>query len=280
MRATMRLHAVLVSAILAMAACSHGGEKSAAPSSAADANVQSKEVTYDDGEAKLKGFIVYPKDADGPRPAVLVVHEWWGLNEHARKQAQRIADMGYVAMAVDMYGEGKQASHPDDAQKFMMEVMSNLTVGEKRFRAAEQVLKNDPRVDKDKIAAVGYCFGGAVVLHMARIGEDLDVAASLHGNLSTPAPMEQGKFKGKIFVGTGAADPFVPPEQVAAFRKEMENAGADFEIVEYAGAKHAFTNPEADHLGQEFNLPLAYNEEADKESWAKFSEDLKKAWGG
>jgi dienelactone hydrolase len=275
----MRVSAVLLSALLGAAACSHGGEKSATPSTAADADVQEKEVTYDDGETKLKGVIVYPKNVEGPRPAVLVVHEWWGLNEHARKQAERIADLGYVGMAIDMYGEGKQATHPDDAQKFMMEVMSNLALGEKRFEAAKKVLENDPRVDKTKIAAVGYSFGGAVVLHMARIGEDLDVAGSIHGNLSTPAPMEPGKFHGKIFVATGAADPFVPPEQVAAFRKEMEDAGASFEIEEYPNAKHAFTNPEADQLGKEYNLPLEYNAEADQGSWAAFTKDLKEAWG-
>jgi dienelactone hydrolase len=283
MRANFRLCAVLFSA-LSTAACGHAKSTSNEPASAAEAasdtgQATSKEVAYDDGEAKLKGFIVYPKDVSTPRPAVLVVHEWWGLNEHARTQARRLADLGYVAMAIDMYGEGKQASHPDDAKKFMMEVMSNLVVGERRFKAAKQVLVNDPRVDADKIAAVGYCFGGAVVLHMARTGEDLDVAASIHGNLATQAPMEKGKFNGKIFVATGGADPFVPPEQVATFRKEMEAAGASFDIVEYAGVKHAFTNPDADRMGQEFNLPLGYSAEADQGSWQKLSEELSKAFG-
>jgi dienelactone hydrolase len=283
MRANFRLRAVLFSALLT-SACGHAKSNTNEPASAAEAAgdtmASSKDVTYDDGETKLKGFIVYPKDVSGPRPAVLVVHEWWGLNEHSRAQAQRLADLGYVAMAIDMYGEGKQASHPDDAKKFMMEVMSNLVVGEKRFKAAKEVLLNDPHVDREKIAAVGYCFGGAVVLHMARIGEDLDVAASMHGNLATSAPMEAGKFDGKIFVATGAADPFVPPEQVAAFRKEMESAGAKFDIVEYAGAQHAFTNPDADRAGKEYKLPLAYSPEADKESWEKFSAELSAAFGG
>jgi dienelactone hydrolase len=267
---------------LLFVACAHGGASTPTPSAPAELDavsaVTTKEVEYSDGTTKLKGFIAYPAAA-GPRPAILVVHEWWGLNDYVRMRAQKLADMGYVAMAIDMYGEGKQADHPEDAQKFMMEVMNNLDTGVNRFEAAERLLKSDPRVNAEQIAAIGYCFGGAIVLTMARMGEDLDLVASFHGNLATKTPLEAGKFKGKIFVATGAADPFVPPEQVAAFRKEMDDAKADYELVEYAGALHAFTNPEADQNKAKFNLPLAYDAKADAESWQKLSEKLTEVWG-
>jgi dienelactone hydrolase len=272
----------ILSLSLSFVACAHGGKSAPSESAPAELNavqaVQTKEVDYTDGTTQLKGFIAYPAAA-GPRPAVIVVHEWWGLNDYVRMRAQKLADMGYVALAVDMYGEGKQAAHPDDAQKFMMEVLSNMDTGVKRFQAAKQFLASDPRVDASKMAAIGYCFGGAVVLHMARTGEDLDLVASFHGNLGTKTPLVKDRFKGKIFVAHGAADPFIPPEQVANFRKEMDAAGADYEFVEYAGAVHAFTNPEADAAKAKFGLPLGYDAAADAASWEKLSEKLVEIWG-
>jgi dienelactone hydrolase len=263
-------------------ACAHGAQSPATPSAPAEVNavqaVTTKEVDYSDGTTTLKGFIAYPA-ASEPRPAILVVHEWWGLNDYVRMRAQKLAEMGYVAMAVDMYGEGKQATHPEDATKFMTEVMSNMETGVKRFQAARKVLASDPRVDADRIAAIGYCMGGAIVLNMARNGEDLDLVASFHGNLATKTPLQEGKFKGKIFVATGAADPFVPPEQVAALRKELDDAKADYELVEYAGAVHAFTNPAADQAKAKFNLPLAYDAKADADSWQKLTDKLNEVWG-
>lgn len=274
-----RIYAFALSA-LAIFGCAHGASNTPSETTGEStvAETKEQEVEYSDGSTTLKGFIAYPT-ASGPRPAIMVVHEWWGLNDYIRSRARKLADMGYVAMAVDMYGNGKTADHPQDAQKFMMEVMGNLAVGIKRFQAAKQLLQKDARVDPDKIAAIGYCFGGAVSLHMARRGEDLDLVASFHGNLSTQKPMEPGIFKGKIFVAHGAADPFVPPEQVAAFRKEMDEAGANYEFVAYEGAVHAFTNPEATDNGQKFNLPLAYDAAADQASWQKLTELLEATWG-
>jgi dienelactone hydrolase len=281
---TKRLSVLLVISLVC-SACAHQAassepEKSVTTTQATSlGKPETKNVEYSDGEATMKGFIAYPGGATGPRPAVLVVHEWWGLNEHARASAERLAQLGYVALAVDMYGEGKSTDHPEDAQKFMMEVMSNQPVGEKRFRAAEQFLKNDPHVDADKIAAIGYCFGGAVALHMARIGEDLDAVVSFHGNLSTQEPMKPGAFKGKILVATGAADPFVPKEQVDALRNELEAAGAQFEIIEYPGVVHGFTNPHADEFKAKYNLPLSYDKNADADSWKKMEDLLRNVWG-
>jgi len=243
----------------------------------APTGVETKEVTYASGPTQLKGFIAYPARTD-KRPGVLVVHEWWGHNEHARRSATRLAEMGYVALAVDMYGDGKLAGHPDDAKKFMMEVMGNAQEGAKRFEAARALLAADPRTDADKIAAIGYCMGGAIVLNMARTGSDLDAVASFHGNLAAQQPMKPNAFAGKILVAHGGADPFVPPEQVEAFKKEMDAASAKYDLVVYPGAKHGFTNPEATENGKKFSIPIEYNAQADAESWQKLQQLLAEVW--
>ena len=236
--------------------------------SAAPATPQSKSVSYSAGATQLNGFIAYPAGSD-KRPGVLVVHEWWGLNDYARMRAQKLAELGYVALAVDMYGGGKLATHPDDAKKFAGEVMSNMPEAKARFEAARALLASDPRVDSSKIAAIGYCFGGGVVLNMARAGEPLAAVASFHGMLAGPEPMKPGAFAGHILVATGGADPFVPAEQVEGFKKEMDAAGAHYEVVVYPGAQHAFTNPDANAAATEFKLPLAYDAAADAASWQK-----------
>lgn len=240
--------------------------------------VEGKEVVYDADGTRLKGFIAYPANAAGKRPGVLVIHEWWGHNDYARMRATKLAELGYVALAVDMYGDGKVASHPEDATKMMMEVMGNLDVAVKRFTAAKALLESDPRTDATKIAAIGYCMGGAIALHMARIGTDLDAIAVFHGNLATKQPMAPGAFKGKILVANGGADSFVPAEQVQAFEKEMQAAGASYELDSYPNAKHAFTNPEATAKGEQFKLPLAYDAQADAESWKKLEQLLSQVW--
>lgn len=246
-----------------------GGEAPAAPAAeAAPATLETKTVSYSAGATQLSGFIAYPVSQE-KRPGVLVVHEWWGLNDYARMRAQKLAELGYVALAVDMYGAGKVASHPDDAKKFMGEVMANQAEAKARFDAARALLAADPRVDATKIAAIGYCFGGGVVLHMARAGEPLAAVASFHGMLGTTEPMKPGAFAGQILVATGDADPFVPAEQVEGFKKEMDAAGARYEVVVYPGAQHAFTNPEATAAAQKFQMPLAYDANADQASWQK-----------
>ena len=229
------------------------------------ARVQTREVEYRQGDTVLKGFIAWNDAATGKRPGVLVVHEWWGLNEHARNQARRLADAGYVGFALDLYGNGKVTTHPKDAQAFVAEATKDPAVLAARFNAALDVLKKDPRVDTTRIAAIGYCFGGAVALGMARAGAPLAAVVTFHGALSTQTPAQRGKVKARILVLAGGADPFVPPEQVDAFKKEMQAAGAHFEVVSYPGAKHGFTNPDAATYGME---QLAYNATADRASWA------------
>lgn len=232
---------------------------------AAVAAVQTEEIAYEGGGVAMKGFIAYDDAAEGKRPGVLVVHEWWGHNDHARNAAAKLAEAGYVALAVDMYGDGKTAAHPEDAGKFATAVMSDLDAMTARFAAALQTLKARPEADGEKIAAIGYCFGGAVVLNMARQGQDLDAVVSFHGSLGTQTPAAAGAVKAKVLVLTGAADPMIPPAHIEAFKAEMDAAGADYEVVAYEGVKHSFTNPDADSHGID---ALAYDAEADAKSWA------------
>ncbi len=230
------------------------------------AGLKSREVGYRAGDTHLKGYLASPP-GEQRRPAVLVVHEWWGHNDYARKRADMLAGLGYVALAVDMYGEGKQASHPADAGKFAGEVRKNMAEAEERFTAARQYLAALPNVDPDRIAAIGYCFGGGIVLEMARRGVDLAGVVSFHGSLKPAAPAEPGVVKAEVLVYNGAEDPMVKPEDIAAFEQEMESAGVKFELVNLPGAQHAFTNPAADEYGERFGLPLAYDAEADRVSW-------------
>jgi dienelactone hydrolase len=245
----------------------------------AGAKIQGRNVEYSARGTVLKGYLAYDDSREGKRPGVLVVHEWWGLNDYARKRADMLAGLGYTALAVDMYGNGKQAMHPEDAQKFSSEVMNNFDKAKARFLAAVDFLKKQPGVDPTRIAAIGYCFGGGVVLNMARQGVDLKGVVSFHGDLAAVKPARPGAVKAKILVLTGADDKFVPPDQVEAFKKEMRSAGADFQVISYPGAIHSFTNPEADALGKKFNLPLGYNADADRKSWEKMKDFLRGIFG-
>ncbi|MFO7593981.1 MAG: dienelactone hydrolase family protein [Pseudomonadota bacterium] len=231
------------------------------------AEVVGEEVSYRSGETTLKGYLAYDDSIEGKRPGVLVVHEWWGHNDYTRIRAEMLAEEGYTALALDMYGDGKQAEHPDDAGKFAAQVRNNMPQAEARFRAAMELLKAHNTVDPNQIAAIGYCFGGGIVLEMARRGVDLDGVAGFHGSLGTSEPAKRGEVKAQLLVMNGADDPFVKAEQVEAFKREMEQAQVDYTFINYAGAKHAFTNPQADRLGKKFDMPLAYNEQADKQSW-------------
>ena len=236
--------------------------------------MQTKEVEYQADGTKMKGYLAYDDTVDGKRPGVLVVHEWWGLNDFARRQAEKLVGLGYTALAVDMYGAGKTADHPDTATRFSNEVKQNIEQATGRFKAAMEILRNDPTVDPDKIAAIGYCFGGGVVLEMARAGLDLQGVVSFHGALATENPAEPGRVKARVLVLNGADDTFVTSEQIETFKKEMEKAAVDYLFINYPGAKHAFTNPDADEFGRKFGLALAYDREADQQSWQAMEEFL------
>lgn len=244
-------------------------------SASALAAVQGKEISYTADGTTLKGWIAYDDAAKGKRPAVLVVHEWWGLNAYARKRANMLAESGYVALAVDMYGDGRQAQHPDEAGKFVSEIAKNRPVAKARFEAAMDLLRKQQNVDAGKLAAIGYCFGGGVVLNMAREGADLKGVAAFHGGLATDTPAQAGKVKARVRVFTGADDKMIPAAQVEGFKQEMEAAGVDYKVVSYPGAMHSFTNPDADELGKKFNMPIAYNAAADRDSWERLQSFLR-----
>jgi dienelactone hydrolase len=234
----------------------------------AQAGVVGKEVTYTVDNMAMKGYLAYNDAIKEARPGILVVHEWWGNNDYSRKRADMLAELGYVALAIDMYGEGKQADNPDDAGKFASGVMKNVDVMNSRFLSAMEFLKKDTHVNPQMIGAIGYCFGGGVVLAMAREGTDLKAVVSFHGSLATQNPAAKGNVKAKILVCNGNADKFVSRDDINKFKDEMKAAGANYKFVEYARAMHAFTNPAATELGKKFNMPIAYNHKADKKSWA------------
>jgi len=236
------------------------------------AEIKTVEVSYREDDTLLKGMLAYDDAIEGKRPGVLGVHEWWGQNDYARRRAKMLAELGYTALAVDMYGDGKTADHPKDASAFSSAVGGNLPLAKARFDAALNLLKKDPTVDAARIAAIGYCFGGGIVINMARMGEDLAGVVSFHGSLGTNSPAKKGDIKTRLLVLNGAEDPFTKPQQIAAFKKEMDDAGADYRFVNYPGAKHSFTNPDADKFGKEFGLPLEYNEQADKDSWQQMQD--------
>jgi dienelactone hydrolase len=239
----------------------------------AHAAVKSRVVEYEAGGVPLQGYLAWDDAAKGKRPGVIVVHEWWGHNAHARHSADKLASAGYVAFALDMYGKGKVTSHPDSAQAFVAEATKDADAIPTRFDAALALLKADPHVDVTRIGAIGYCFGGAVVLGMARAGEDLKAVGTFHGALATQHPAEPGKVKAKLLIQTGSADPMVTADAVAAFEKEMTAAGAKYRVITYPGAKHSFTNPNADKSG----VPgLEYNATADQKSWAELLKFFKK----
>ncbi len=243
--------------------------------SSALAAVVGKDVSYKAGDTSMKGWLAYDDAVKGKRAGVLVVPEWWGANDYARKRARMLAEQGYVALVVDMYGNGQVADNPKDAGALAGSVNKNPDVAYARMDAARKFLDKQPGVKKGEIAALGYCFGGGVVLNMARAGMPLKSVASYHGVLATDIAVKPGELKTKIRVFHGEADPIVPPEQVEAFKTEMANAQADYMLVAYPGVKHTFTNREADSYATQFGLPLKYDADADKDSWTRTLEFLK-----
>jgi len=232
----------------------------------ASAKVVGNEVEYTFDGVTMKGYMAYDDSVEGKRPGVLVVHEWWGHNEYARARADKLAALGYTALAVDMYGDGKTVDHPAKARELSGAVMGNMDVAEARFKAAMDYLNQQPTVNPEYTAAIGYCFGGGIVLNMALRGVDMDGVASFHGILPQEAP-ENAKPRADIVVFHGGDDPFVPREQFDKFKKIMQDTGANYEIVVYPGVKHSFTNPDADKYGKQFNMPLVYDKDADEKSW-------------
>ena len=232
----------------------------------AAAQLQEENITYTSDTVTANGYIVYDAAKEGKRPAVLVVHEWWGVNDYVRNRARQLAQMGYIAMAADMFGEGKNAANPQEAEAMATPFYQNPQLTRTRLDAAINKLKTYAQTDTANIAAIGYCYGGYVVLNAAKLGADLKGVASFHGNLSG-APVRKDLLKASVFVAHGAADPFVPEAEVAAFRKSMDSIGANYTFKAYPNATHAFTNPNATETGKKFNIPISYNAAADTASW-------------
>jgi dienelactone hydrolase len=227
--------------------------------------IKEEAVTYDASGTTSNGFVAYDESKEGKRPGVLVVPEWWGLNDYTRSRAKQLAELGYIALAVDMYGEGKTAANPQEAQTLATPFYKDPQLAKTRLDAALNKIKEYPQTDTANIAAIGYCYGGFVVLNAAKLGADLKGVVSFHGGLSGVQP-KKGLLKAKILVCHGEADNFVNPE-VGSFKKAMDSIGADYTFKSYPGATHAFTNPEATENGKKFNMPIEYNAAADTASW-------------
>ncbi|MCC7402651.1 MAG: dienelactone hydrolase family protein [Chitinophagaceae bacterium] len=231
-----------------------------------DPLIKEENVSIKQDGLTMHCFVAFDKNTGKKRPAILVVPEWWGLNDYAKMRARKLATLGYIAMAVDVYGNGKIADNPDSAGKFVSEFYQNPNAPKDCLDASIATLKNYPQTDTGKIAAIGYCFGGGVVLNSARLGVNLKGVVSFHGDLIGVAP-DKSLLKAKILVCQGTDDQFVTKKDVEEFKHQMDSIGADYTIKEYPGATHAFTNPDATALGKKFKMPIAYNAAADSASW-------------
>lgn len=241
----------------------------------ANPGLKEENITYTGDGITMNGFVVYDSNNAEKRPAVLVVHEWWGLNDYSKKRARELADLGYIAMALDIYGNGKTADNPDSAGKFSGYFYEHADAAKRRFDAALSKLKSYSQADGNKVAAIGYCFGGAIVLSMAKLGDSLAGVVSFHGGGLNAVPANKDLLKAKVLVCHGGDDSFVPQPEVDLFKKQMDSIGANYTLKVYPGATHAFTNPDATALGEKFKIPIAYNAAADSASW----KDMKEFFG-
>ena len=231
-------------------------------------NILTNRIEYAVGDALHQGYLAYDDEIADARPAVIIVHEWWGLNDYIIRRAHMLAELGYVALAIDMYGGGAVAQDTDQAGALMTGVLNDMETGTAALEAGYDLLLSQPGVDPGRTAAIGYCFGGAMVLHMARIGLPLSAVASFHGALGSFHSAEPGSIKPRILVCHGAADSMVTMEDLEGFKQEMETAKADYEILLLADAKHGFSNPEADVNAEKYGIDLGYQQSADEKSWA------------
>ena len=229
-------------------------------------NIREEVVSYTAGGVTLKGFVAYDANITGKRPAILIVHEWWGLNDYPKMRARKLAELGYIAMAVDVFGDGKTASNPTEAQELTTPFYKDPSLASARLDAALNRIKEYKQTDSQNIAVIGYCFGGYVALNYAKLGADVKGVVSFHGGLGG-APVNKNLLKAKVLVCHGASDKFVSQKDAEGFKHKLDSIGADNTLKIYPNATHAFTNPAATETGKKFNMPIEYNAEADRDSW-------------
>ncbi len=263
----------LVAILLAVTICNGQSTKQKVSAQ----HIKEETVTYKDKDVSLIGFVAYNSNSNAKRPAILIVPEWWGLTEYAKMRARELAKLGYIAFAVDMYGNGKIAENPDEAGKLAGPFYANPKMAKERFDAALTKLKSYSQVDVNNIAAIGYCFGGGMILNFAKMGENLKGVVSFHGSLAG-VPADKKLLKAKILVCHGGNDVMVNKD-VPAFRKQMDSIGANYTFKVYPNATHAFTNPDATEIGKKFKMPIVYNKEADVASWADMKAFFGKLFG-
>lgn len=252
--------------LVSMTACNNNSDKTTTGEQPLVMQIKEDTVRYSSDTVSMIGYVAWDASTDKKRPVVLVVPEWWGLNDYCKSRVKQLAELGYLAFAVDMYGNGMTADNPKLAGELAMPFYQDPAMAKKRFDAAMAKALSYPAADNSKVAAIGYCFGGTQVLNMALLGDPLKGVVSFHGGLET-APVDKSLLKADILICHGEADPFVPAEQVAAFRKKLDSIAAPYTFKGYAGATHAFTNPASTENGKKFNLPIAYNAAADSASW-------------
>ena len=231
--------------------------------------IQTKTVTYQHGDLECRGYLAWDDAVSEKRPGILVLHEWWGLNDYARQRTRQLAGLGYIAFAADIYGEGKTVTHPEDAGKMAGQVRANVQDWRRRATAALEVLASQPQCDAGRLAAIGYCFGGSTALQLAYAGADLKAVATFHAALPAATDAEAEQIKPEILVCHGADDAFVPAEAIRAFRQALEKAEVRYEFISYPGARHSFTVPTADAVGID---GLKYDQAADQASWQAMRE--------
>ncbi len=229
-------------------------------------SIKEETVTYMADGVTMKGYVAYDQNIRGKRPAVVVVHEWWGLNDYSKMRVRQLAELGYIAMAADMYGNGKNAANPTEAQNLSTPFYKDPNLAKTRLDAAIKKVKEYSQTDPANIAAIGYCFGGFVVLNAAKLGADIKGVVSFHGGMGG-APVVKNLLKARVLVCYGGKDKFVSQHDVEVFKHQLDSIRVDNTFKFFANATHAFTNPDATKLGKEFNMPIEYNADADRDSW-------------
>jgi len=253
--------------LMALSSCSDNESKKETDKENVKPQIKSESVRYQLDSVSMNGYVAWDSVSDKKRPVVMVVHEWWGLTDYTKSRVNQLAALGYLAFAVDMYGNGKTADNPTLAGELAGPFYKDAVMARARFDAGMAKALEYAVADSSNVAAIGYCFGGTQVLNFALLGDKLNGVVSFHGGLQTTPPFDKALLKSEILVCNGDADPFVPANDVTAFRKGMDSIGAKYSFIGYPNATHAFTNPDATEIGKKFNLPIAYNAAADSASW-------------